>query len=147
MPKVISAGFLIQSEGKYLLVHATGAKDNKWGIPKGKQEEGESLMDTAIREVFEETGIDLRKEGIQLEDKPFFDYDIGKNKTVYVFKAYDLTGKLHNFDFRCSTNIPNMDIPEISGYRWASAQEALDFATDSQRGLFKKVVKAEEKKK
>jgi len=37
-----------------LLVH-----DNKgWGIPKGKQKSKERLVDTAIREVKEETGID-----------------------------------------------------------------------------------------
>ena len=31
-----------------------------WGFPKGKLEEGEADEDAAVREVFEETGFDIR---------------------------------------------------------------------------------------
>ena len=34
----------------------------KWSFPKGHKERGESYIDCAIRETFEETGIDLRCE-------------------------------------------------------------------------------------
>jgi 8-oxo-dGTP pyrophosphatase MutT (NUDIX family) len=36
------------------------ANDNAWGIPKGRMEEGETYAETAIRETFEETGIDIK---------------------------------------------------------------------------------------
>jgi len=59
--KLISAGFLIQSKDKYLLGHASGRGMTKgWGIPKGKQDKGETLLETAIRETFEETALPLQ---------------------------------------------------------------------------------------
>ena len=50
-----------------LLVHPTGAswKDPRMGIPKGKIEDGENILEAALRETFEETGIKL--EPSQLE--------------------------------------------------------------------------------
>ena len=32
-----------------------------WGFPKGKLEQGEDDVDTAVREVYEETGFDSRE--------------------------------------------------------------------------------------
>lgn len=56
-----AAGVAIIHEDQILLVHPTGGSWTRpiMGIPKGGIEEGEDLMDAAIREVFEETGIRL----------------------------------------------------------------------------------------
>jgi 8-oxo-dGTP pyrophosphatase MutT (NUDIX family) len=48
------AGIILMNGKKVLIV--TTHKGNQ-GFPKGKRHKGESLMDTAFREVFEETGI------------------------------------------------------------------------------------------
>ena len=62
----VSAGLLMYSfnnrDLKVFLVHPGGPyfinKDNGyWGIPKGLQESNEDLMETAIREFREETGV------------------------------------------------------------------------------------------
>ena len=44
-----------------LLVHPTGSswKDPRMGIPKGKIEKGENILEAALRETLEETGIRL----------------------------------------------------------------------------------------
>ena len=56
--KTVSFGVLIFNEqGQLLMAHATGQKH--WDIPKGGAEPGESARTAAIREVREETGIDL----------------------------------------------------------------------------------------
>jgi 8-oxo-dGTP pyrophosphatase MutT (NUDIX family) len=64
--KVISVANLIidKDTGKLLICHSTG-KDYLSGgfdLPKGHHEEGEEYIDTAIREAFEETGLELKKE-------------------------------------------------------------------------------------
>lgn len=40
------------------------ARHGTWGFPKGHLEPGESLMDAALREVREETGMTVRQEGL-----------------------------------------------------------------------------------
>lgn len=52
--KISSGGILVNKGGKIALVHQSGGS---WGFPKGALEEGEKPLDTAIREVGEETGI------------------------------------------------------------------------------------------
>ena len=49
-----AGGGLVQNQaGEYLLIHRNGL----WDLPKGKQEEGEDIALTALREVEEECGI------------------------------------------------------------------------------------------
>jgi predicted NUDIX family NTP pyrophosphohydrolase len=66
MTKIISAGLLMYHQNntgiKVFLVHPGGPfftnKDNGWwGIPKGLPDENEDLLNTAIREFEEETGL------------------------------------------------------------------------------------------
>lgn len=52
--EIWAAGGLVRNpEGRYLLIYRNGC----WDLPKGKQEPGESLLATALREVEEECGL------------------------------------------------------------------------------------------
>jgi predicted NUDIX family NTP pyrophosphohydrolase len=58
--KFYKAGIIItwkKNDDIYLLL--TQAYNNKWGIPKGQLESDETIIDCALREVKEETTIDL----------------------------------------------------------------------------------------
>lgn len=65
-------------------------KDNNWVLPKGHFKEGESFVETAVREVYEETNIKLKNE--DLVDKiGEFNYfsdleNSDKNIKAYLFK-------------------------------------------------------------
>ncbi|CAN5339829.1 NUDIX domain-containing protein [soil metagenome] len=51
---IFAAGGLVKNpEGKYLFIHRL----DKWDLPKGKVEHGESMDTAALREVEEETGL------------------------------------------------------------------------------------------
>lgn len=64
MTRIVQAagGLLIRRNPKgnlrVLVAHRPGYND--WGLPKGKRDEGESLEETALREVLEETGFNCR---------------------------------------------------------------------------------------
>lgn len=54
IPLVIAAGGVVTNkEGKVLFIY----RNDKWDLPKGKLDKGETLEECAIREVIEETGV------------------------------------------------------------------------------------------
>ena len=61
-----SAGLAIIWENKVLLAHTTGRNfKSGYGIPKGGIEKGETPIDAAVREVYEEVGIKVSKNMIE----------------------------------------------------------------------------------
>ena len=60
---------------KIVLVHNNYVKHEKWGLPKGHREDGETYANCAKREVFEETGL-----SVNITDK---DLKIKINNTFY----------------------------------------------------------------
>jgi 8-oxo-(d)GTP phosphatase len=61
-PDVVAAGAVVGRKGPHgrevLLVHRP--KYDDWSFPKGKQDPGEHVTHTAVREVLEETGVEIR---------------------------------------------------------------------------------------
>ena len=53
--KTSSGGIIMNTTTKNLVFLEN--KGLTWGFPKGKQEEGETLLETAKREIYEETGL------------------------------------------------------------------------------------------
>lgn len=92
----ISAGIIIKWKGKILLCHPTGKSwTNTYTPPKGGVNLGEEIKDAAIRETFEETGIQISYS--QLVNEPILiEYHSEKNKIykkvwLYVLAIDDLT--------------------------------------------------------
>lgn len=141
MSLITSAGILLNSGGFYLI--GGSAKDincpTGWGIPKGKIEAGETLLQTAMREFYEETSLDVNAHpDIEIDPKPVANlkYKLKKNdKEVHVFSAIDKTGKLLNYKFKCLTFTPKGN-PELSWFLWLSKDEAFKKVTKSQKELF-----------
>ncbi|WP_194851062.1 NUDIX hydrolase [Nonlabens antarcticus] len=55
LPLVLAGGGLVENQnGEHLFIHRNG----KWDLPKGKTESNESIEETSLREVAEETGVE-----------------------------------------------------------------------------------------
>ncbi len=61
-PDIVAAGAVVVRKGRHgrevLVVHRP--KYDDWSFPKGKQDPGEHVTATAVREVIEETGVEVR---------------------------------------------------------------------------------------
>ncbi len=61
------AAIIIRNEKNKILLQERTDR-NKWGLPGGCQELGENLRETAVREAYEETGITLDPNSLELID-------------------------------------------------------------------------------
>jgi len=117
MTKVVSCGIVMLNARRELFVcHATGTP--RWDLPKGVQDPGESALQTAVREAWEETSLALDPEG--LVDLGVFDYPPAKR--LYLFALRVAIDAFRIDDCRCHTSFPHritgMPTLEVDGYAW-----------------------------
>lgn len=79
LPNVVAGGGKVYNdEGEILFIY----RNDKWDLPKGKAERNETIEETAIREVTEETGVD----GLQISKPLEVTYHIFKRNGRYKIK-------------------------------------------------------------
>ncbi len=119
-------GCIIIENNKVLLVHQ---QKGFWGFPKGHVEENETEVETAIREVKEETNLDVRINNTKTYTETYIS-DTGNEKEVVYFLASIIGG----------TMTPQES--EVSTIKWVTFEEALKLIEyENRREMFKKVIK------
>jgi len=121
MLEEVSAGVLVYRENKnikFLLLHYPAGH---WDFPKGHIEEGESMEETALRELREETGI--LKDEIELES--------GFRETIdYLYKTRGELSHKKVIFFLGETEKKDVQISrEHQGYVWLPFKEAKEKVT------------------
>ena len=80
---IASASVVVVADGAILLVRRGHEPQlGLWSVPGGRQEPGETLEETAQREAYEETGLEVR---------------IGRELWSLVIPAGDITFEVHDF--------------------------------------------------
>ncbi len=125
MSKEISVGgvvFLRDSLGNinYLLIQSRNWKN--WAFPKGHIDEGETKEQTAIREIFEETGLKVRILPGFLEH---YEYE-------FDFQGQHIEKEAIFFLTEASGNEIHLSEKEHQNYRWLSFDEAVTLITHPQ---------------
>lgn len=114
--KVISCGVIVVNKNnpkQILGCKPFNKKENRVDIPKGKMEEGESYIDTVIRETREETGIHLVTD--ELEDLGLFKYR--PEKDLYLFTC-KLDLDLSTLKCESTFLAGGRNCPEVESYEW-----------------------------
>lgn len=123
---VTSVGiFFLNADNKILIGHPTNSSDGSgfWTIPKGKMDEGETEEETAKREFFEESGLDISAfpDG-KLELLGTEEYRHKKKRLVaYIFKTQIVPPRPVCLSY---WDIDGKKVPEIDRFMWASYEEA-----------------------
>ncbi|NOY99378.1 MAG: NUDIX domain-containing protein [Chloroflexi bacterium] len=118
-PHPTVGALIFEPEGKMLLV-----KSHKWRgkyvVPGGHIEVGERMTETLLREVKEETGLDVYDPQFICFQEFIFD-DAFWKKRHFIF-----------FDFACKTDSSQVTLnDEAESYLWATLEEALRLPIDS----------------
>jgi len=119
----VSCGTLVvDAQRRLLLCHVTGT--GKWDIPKGMQDPGESLLDAAMRELREETGLAFAPERFVEIGR----VEYRRDKALHLFRV-DAGTELPTLDHLvCHSFFPHhvtgKPTPETDGFRWATRAEA-----------------------
>ena len=87
--EVAAGGVVTNKAGKVLFIY----RNDKWDIPKGKLDKGETLEECALREVEEETGVT----GLKIENYLRATYHIFKRKGKYRLKEVHWYAMKTNF--------------------------------------------------
>ncbi len=118
--EAFSAGGVVwrnQGSGIEIVIGYTG-KDNRWGLPKGTVEKGESFEEAAIREVQEETGLIVRMgEKVGIIEYWFNSKQNKFHKYVHHWLMEPVRGKFSDRDY------------EFDDVVWKSAKEAYEMLT------------------
>lgn len=119
-------------------------KSTKWGIPKGRQDKGEDIFDTAKREFYEETGIKLKG-----KDKKYI--TLGSTKRGHkptrhmAVWAYEGTGdekfiKSNTFEIEWPRHSGKMrKFPEIDRGEWVEIDVAISMLQQYQTTFLKRL--------
>ena len=118
-----AGGVLVRGE-EILLISPSGG--DHWQLPKGHIEPGETLEETAVREVREETGVTGRTVA-RLPEIDFWFTQRGTtrvHKRVYLFLLLFVEGNSANFD--------RHEVHAATWFPWSEALERLTFANERQ---------------
>ncbi len=110
----------------FISKRSTNYVDQEWGFPKGRKNSSETNVDTAVREFYEETGIDTKH--IKVLNKKlierYISYDDIEYKNIYYLAKY--LGDQKTF----SVSNKKEQFIEVSDIRFFTSQGAIDAIRD-----------------
>jgi 8-oxo-dGTP pyrophosphatase MutT (NUDIX family) len=117
VPSVVA--IVTDDDGRVLMIHKTD--NNLWALPGGGHEPGESIADTVVREVKEETGYDVEVEtitGTYTNPHHVISYDDGEVRQQFsiAFRARLIGGQKQTSDesseveWLTAAQIENLDL-------------------------------------
>jgi ADP-ribose pyrophosphatase YjhB (NUDIX family) len=117
--KTTTYGAILCYRNKYALVQ--GRYTGKWSFPKGHSNEGEQPLECTLREVAEETGIDILPHPIEYKSLGY--------------------GKYYVFIMTEQSNLVPRDTKEIMDTKWVTLEEMESMSLNADVSMFRKKLK------
>jgi len=130
----LSCGVIV-TDGKQLLAIQPWGKKNRLDIPKGHIDPGETEVQCAARELFEETYLTIDEK--LLKPLGTFPYSASKNLSLFLYRTQSLPAISM---LKCTsyfTNPYGKDVPEAVGFEYASFEDSRFY--ESLKPLLRKV--------
>lgn len=146
MKKELSAGiiFLNEDQTKIFMGRATKVFPEKWDIPKGHVEKGESPLEAAVRECLEETGHGIEDDDmINLDDLGVFKYSSNKDLYLFRYKGLDLPVVSQCTCTAYHTSEFGHSYPEFDKFEWVPLNEISSRTGQSLGKVLQQVLKNE----
>ncbi len=133
------SGACITNENGDILLQKRSDKGELWGLPGGAMEIGESIEEAAIREIKEETGLDIKVEYlVGVYSKYFTEYPNGDHtqSICYLFKGVITNGfltvdRIETYDLKF---FPKGKIPKLFVQQH---EDAINDFFNGQRGIYR----------
>ena len=131
-----ASGLLIYRAGSILLQHRAPWVHNgdTWGIPGGARDSHESVIDGAIREAVEETGIDpqcLNPRETHIDDHGIWSYQTVIAEASADLEAHELNDESHEVKWVLFDDVTRLPLHPSFAKSWPVLREKLEFLIQS----------------
>ena len=144
LPYRLGVGLVIFQSDKEIFTGRRLDNTSAWQMPQGGMDENEVPLETAYREMFEETGISKDKVALVGITKKWYRYDLpseiqsrfwggkyrGQSQKWFLFKFIG-----EDTDINISTKMP-----EFCEWRWSSIDDLIEKIVPFKMELYKKVL-------
>ena len=129
--EILISAALFLTDGKVFLAVVPTHK-NYYDLPKGVQDKGEDITDTIVREIGEETGINLSQYRSKLQNIGKYNYRKGKDIILFILKLDELP-KTSSMKCISMFKIKDMEYPEVGQYKYLKFDNLNGFVPGMKR--------------
>lgn len=137
---------LVNADGKVFVGQRIDSEYDAWQMPQGGIDKGEDPRDAALRELWEETGVEARLVTVEGETPDWIPYDLPHALVPKLWKARYRGQKQKWFLMRFHGTDSDVDITvppaEFSEWRWIAPVDLPGAIVPFKRGVYEQVLKA-----
>lgn len=137
---------LVNAEGGVFVGQRIDNPTDAWQMPQGGVDKGEDPRDAALRELWEETGVDAALVTIEAETEGWLPYDLPHDLVPRIWKGRyrGQEQKWYLLRFQGADSDVNIqtDHPEFSEWRWLPVDQLVEKIVPFKRDVYRRVIAA-----